>query len=144
VAATIHFQRAVWFISKLILLLWTAGCLFASVSGCGNATPTIKDRASVSGIVTYDDKPLPAGTIEFESASGTVSTAIPISKGGVFSTDRAPIGKNLVTVDTTSIRYGNPAAYVPIPAKYNNPRTSELIIEVKPGSNEKVEFNLKD
>jgi hypothetical protein len=116
--------------------------LLAAVCGCGHKTQQIKDRASVSGTVTLNGNPLPAGTIGLELANGLVTTAIPIGKGGTFSSDRAPIGKNLVTVDTASIHFGNPAAYVPIPEKYINSRTSGLSVDIRPGANENVEFKL--
>jgi hypothetical protein len=116
--------------------------LLIAVCGCGHKTQQIKDRASISGTVTLNGNPLPAGTIGLESANGAVTTAIPIAAGGTFSSDRAPIGKNLVTVDTASIHFGNPAAYVPIPEKYINSRTSGLSVDIKPGANENVEFKL--
>jgi hypothetical protein len=111
--------------------------------GCGKRPQAIKDRASLSGTVKFNGQPLPAGTVGLESTVGPAATAISIGDGGFFSTDRAPIGKNLVTVDTRSIQVGNPAAYVPIPDKYSNPRTSELAVDVKPGANENVVIELK-
>jgi hypothetical protein len=40
--------------------------LLAAVCGCGHKTQQIKDRASVSGTVTLNGNPLPAGTIGLE------------------------------------------------------------------------------
>jgi hypothetical protein len=61
---------------------------------------------------------------------------------GAYSTNRAPIGKTLVTVDTYSIQVVDPAAYVPIPERYTNSKTSGLSAEVQPGENRNVDFVL--
>jgi hypothetical protein len=117
--------------------------LVVAACGCGHKPQQIKDRASISGTVTFNGSPLPAGTVGLESASGPVSTAIPIGPGGTFSSDRAPLGKNFITVDTSSIHFGNPSAFVPIPEKYNNSRTSGLTVDVKPGANENIDLKLE-
>jgi hypothetical protein len=109
--------------------------------GCGGKEPP-KDRTTVSGIVTFDGQPLPGGSLSFESAAGT-GTNVSIGPGGVYSTDRAPIGKNRVRIETESLQYGNAAAYVKIPAKYNDVTKSGLQIDVKPGVNENVDFKLE-
>jgi hypothetical protein len=123
---------------RLLMLCWLA----IATCGCGRKTQQIKDRATISGKVTFNGNPLPAGTIGLESKNGAATTAIPIGPGGTFFSDRAPIGDNLVTVDTASIHFGNPAAYVPIPEKYNNSRTSGLTVNIKAGSNENIDFRL--
>jgi hypothetical protein len=48
-----------------------------------------------------------------------------------------------VTFDTYSINFGNPANFVAIPAKYNDSATSGFTAEIKPGSNDGVNFDLK-
>jgi hypothetical protein len=65
-----------------------------------------------------------------------------IKPGGVFSTDRAPLGKNVVTIETASLQFGNGAAFVRIPVKYSDPKVSGLVIDVKPGTNENANFEL--
>lgn len=111
--------------------------------GCGSSKPVDPNRASISGAVTYDGKPLPAGAITFASVDGNLASTISIEAGGRYSTDRAPLGPNQVTIDTASIKYGNPASFVAIPAKYADPTKSGLTVEVKPGVNENVNFDLK-
>jgi hypothetical protein len=93
-------------------------------------------------MVMYDGKPLPAGSILFASAEGNLASTIAI-RDGRYSTDRAPLGPNQVTIDTASIKYGNPAKFVAIPAKYADPTQSGLTVEIKPGANENVNFDLK-
>jgi len=127
--------------SRLTLLVATTSLLLSS--GCGGTERADEVRATVSGTVTYNGKPLPAGTIVFASAGGNIASTISIGEGGRYSTDRAPIGANLVSIDTSSIQYGNPAKYVPIPEKYADPTASGLTADVKRGDNENVDFALQ-
>jgi hypothetical protein len=127
-----------------IILRYLASTLFivSACTGCGGQSQMPKDRASVSGAVTYQGKPLPAGRLTFDSVEGSVATPVSITDGR-YSTPRAPIGKCDVTVDTTSIQAGNPAKYVKIPEKYLYPGESGLTAEIKEGENENVDFNLE-
>lgn len=119
-----------------------ASALSAAIVGCSKHEQTLKDRAIISGVVIYDGKPLPAGTITFQAADGTTTTAVPIREGGKYSTPRAPLGKNAVSISTISVQYGNPAAYVAIPDKYGDPKLSGLTTDVQAGTNQNVDFNL--
>lgn len=125
---------------QLTQVVW---CLLLLFSGCGPPKQVLNNTAYLSGTITFDGKPLPAGTIVLHSAERSMATPILIRAGGAFSTDRAPIGKNLVTVDTRSIKFGNPPSYVPIPDKYSEVETSKLTVDVKPGSNEGINFALE-
>jgi len=111
------------------------------VLGCGNE-PVDANRTSVSGSVSYDGKSLPAGTISFESAEKGIATSTSI-KDGIYSSDRAPTGSVKVSIDTASIKYGNPAKHVPIPGKYADTATSGLTVDIKAGVNQNVNFDLK-
>src|SRR4029079_7178846 len=102
----------------------------------------MKAVSAVSVMVSSDGKPLPAGTVTFQAADGTTTTAVPIRDGGRYSTPRAPLGKNGVSISTISVQYGNPAAYVAIPEKYGDPRLSGLTTDVQAGTNQNVDFNL--
>lgn len=116
--------------------------LVACCLGCQNEVQVVKDRATATGTVTLDGQPLPAGTITFVSVSGSVDTSVKI-RDGVYFTDRVPIGKNSVLIDTSSIQMGNPAKYVPIPARYNDVAKSGLTAAIEPGDNENVDFKLE-
>ena len=117
-------------------------CAIVVSIGCTRQQQVLKDRATASGTVTFNGQPLPAGTIGFESTANKVTTSVSIREGGKYTTDRAPVGSALVTVDTSSIKYGNPAIYVAIPEKYNNAKTSGLTADIKPGENENIDFTL--
>jgi hypothetical protein len=116
--------------------------VISALIGCGSSEQVIEGRASASGVVTFDGKPLPAGTIAFQAIDQPASTAVKIRDGAYF-TDRVPTGKNTVYIDTSSIQLGNPAKYVPIPAKYNDSSTSGLTVDIQPGENENVDFKLE-
>jgi hypothetical protein len=130
------------FVSPKHRYLLIACGVLSLFSGCGSEVQVVKDRAHISGTVTFNGQPLPAGTIGLKDAEGPVSTSAMI-KDGAYSTDRAPVGKNLVTIDTASIQFGNPAKFVPIPARYNDSSTSGLTADVQPGNNENVDFALE-
>jgi hypothetical protein len=86
---------------------------------------------------------LPGGVLNFQSTERPVGAMIMIKSGGAYATDRAPLGENVVTVETASLQFGNAAAFVRIPLKYSDPKTSGLVVDVKPGMNEHVDFVLK-
>jgi hypothetical protein len=117
-------------------------CIIALTAGCGKAPPVDTSRTSVSGVVNFAGQPLPAGTVNFEAAQGGMATSTKIGDGGHYSTDRAPVGSTRVSIDTGSVQYGNPAKYVAIPARYADTATSGLTVDIKPGSNENVNFDL--
>jgi hypothetical protein len=110
--------------------------------GCGRQPQVVKDRAIVSGTVSIDGTALKGGTIRFLSDDGGVNASAMIGEGGKFTTDRAPVGKSKVSVETESLKFGNAAAYVAIPAKYTSPATSSLEVDLKPGENENVNIAL--
>ena len=70
------------------LLLWT-------LSGCGSKTST------VSGKVTFKDKPLPSGTVTFFGPNGTVESG-EIQPDGTYTIPRAPVGAVQIIVMTAA------------------------------------------
>ena len=125
--------------SSLFLIAGVA-CLLC---GCSQGPPKDESRTEVSGIVTYQGKPLPAGVLTFKLKDSPLATQVSITTDGKYSTNRVPIGANLVSIETESIKYGSSASYTPIPAKYAEYSTSGLVADVKSGANENVNFDLK-
>jgi hypothetical protein len=113
------------------------------LTGCGGSTQKDESRTQVSGVVTFDGKPLPAGTLTFKSKTSPIAAQVAIRAEGKYSTDRVPLGMNQVSVETESLQTGSPSFYTPIPAKYTEYTTSGFEVEIKPGVNENVNFDLK-
>lgn len=123
------------------LTQWLAIPLVCGLLGCGGAPPADPNRAVVSGTVSLEGQPLRGGSVSFETA--TEGTTTYIRSDGTYTTDRAPLGKNVVTIETESLKFGNPSAYVAIPSRYNELQTSGLKVEIKPGENTNVNFEMK-
>lgn len=130
--------RLVWSTALVAAFLITV-----SLVGCGPQPQVDPNRTTVSGTVTFNGAPLQAGTISFDSTESGLSSAASIGEGGRYGTNRVPIGPNIVTIDTESLRYGSPHLYVKIPGKYADPSSSGFTIDVKAGLNENVDFDLK-
>lgn len=122
-------------------------CLVAC--GCGAAA------SPVAGIVEYKGQPLPSGTVAFFGDDNSVTRAA-IGPEGRYAVEKLPIGKYRVSVTTPWIapavkRTPPPDAPKPppvdpafpptmpvapqpksiaIPTKYNDPATSELVVDV--------------
>lgn len=124
--------------------------LVIAMFGC-NSGPRM---APVKGTVTYDDKPIAKGTIRFESPGYRPSTGKIINGEIVEMTttragDGVPVGAHKIAVwateDADSAVVPNPgeskvgANYMSgkslIRVDYNNPDTSGLTAEIKPGEN---------
>jgi hypothetical protein len=119
--------------------------------------------AQVAGTVTLDGKPLPRGTLTFETPGQRPATATVvdgrITEATTFAPgDGVPVGRHKVavsaTVDPGPAISANPGdASRPsggnymggkslIPTRYNNPETSGLTAEVGPGD-ASLKFELK-
>jgi len=120
-----------------VAVLLTAG-------GAGVRAQGIANRVGdIQGTVTFKGKPLPAGTIGFHPAQGKLVVG-QLRRDGTFSVKNVPAGRVRVTVETESVKApakappGKPPAagkYVPIPARYGDPKTSALAFEVQGGEN---------
>jgi hypothetical protein len=134
--------------------------------GCGAKNPQAPAR--VSGKVTYKGEPLKGGTLAFHTKDAGIYTC-QIGSDGNYSIIDLPTGDLVVVVETESINPGkktatygkgqrpeyrppgaptdvakaDPAAYVKIPAKYANPKTSPLQVTLAKGSQVK-DFELTD
>lgn len=124
---------------------WSAALLIVTLClvGCGPEVPVDPNRTTVSGTVTFNGAPLKGGTVSFDSTGSGMSSSVSIGEDGRYGTNRVPLGSNIITIDTESLRYGSPHLYVKIPGKYADPSKSGFTIDVKAGLNENVNFELK-
>ena len=128
------------------------------VAGCPNTA-----NNSVSGSVSYKDKPVTGGQIKLHYPDKKVFE-IALKPDGSFETTGVPTGTATVTVETEHLKNmpkipgglpkdGPPKdapkdvkmptlpdtslqpVYVPIPSKYSDPAQSKLTLEVKTGVN---------
>lgn len=132
--------RRSWFASMIGL------CVLA---GCGAQARPIQ---SVSGKVTLDGKPVPAGVVNFVSAGGFAASST--IKDGAFSISRSqygsgiPLGDYMVAIESPPppdpLAKSSPAATitVQIPRKYRDPATSGLTAKVEK-TTKPVEFTLQ-
>jgi len=126
-------------------LIWSLAITLAaaSMTGCGG-----KYDASVKGLVTFDGKSLPRGTIKFSPKQGGPAAYGLIESDGSYSimTGREkglPSGQYTVTVvaNEPSVPNSNPSL-PPAPGKpitpewFRDQATSPLKYAVKPGRNE--------
>jgi hypothetical protein len=136
--------------SRLIVVMLIAFC---SV-GCGPQRPPM---AKVTGKVTYRNKPLTFGSLQFQPAAGQPGRGY-IQPDGTFELstygdrDGAAIGKHTVRITCLTSQDPNakptqgetPTGTSLIPAKYGALATTPLVeIEVKE-INEPMVFDLKD
>ena len=120
-------------------------------AGCGDGGPEL---GTVSGTVTLDGKPLPNAKVEFQPvAKGSPSDDTTDENGYyelAYGVDKpgAMVGMHEVRISTCREEAGDDEGLSPVieypellPPKYNE--ESELTCEVKSGSNQGVNFNLK-
>jgi hypothetical protein len=142
-------------------LVLLALALPLSLAGCGGSA-----LATVSGKVTYQGAALKGGKVIFVRSDGKPGATAYIGEDGVYTIDKVPAGKVTVCVETASL---NPARFsripknmnlpanapnrppdtekmakrfVPIPAKYADPKTSNLTYNVESGQ-QKNDIDLK-
>ncbi len=120
----------------LSVLLLTAGCQ----SG--------QDFSSVSGQVTMDGKPLADAIVAFDPGSGNRPAIGTTDADGQYQLQytanqmgTAPGSYTVRISSAASQGEGQPQRRSPIPTKYNE--QSELTVEVTPGTNRNVNFELQ-
>lgn len=140
---------------QALLLLPLGAVLLCALQGC-----TSDRRATVSGKVTYLDKPLPGGTVVFvPEDKDKMGDRAPIQPDGTYTTSGVPFGKMKVAVEPGTkggtgmpkgakmpssdkdekklpLQYSKdqPDTYVDIPGRYRNPATSGLSVDVDSSS----------
>jgi hypothetical protein len=112
--------------------------------GCADHRPP---RGKVSGIVTYQSKPVPTGTVTFFPKAGGPTAQGDIGPDGRYELttfdpgDGAVLGSHSVMIEawrllpTDPTKDGMPNGVMILPPKYSNPSTSGLTAEVQAGEN---------
>jgi hypothetical protein len=139
-----------------VLVVRMSALLFVVVflaAGC--AKKGGMETAPVSGKVTYRGKAVPTGTVMFVPTEGPAATGN-IASDGTYKLetytagDGAVIGTHKVTITALQDMAGalpeqrSPTPPPLVPAKYLSGETSGLVAEVKPKTNNEVNFDLKD
>ncbi len=144
-----------------ILVVVACAAVIPSISGCGKK----RDLAAVTGKVTYNGEPLEFGTVIFEPEAGQFATGA-IQPDGTFQMKTrgeghgVPVGKCKVrfvcfakedpsTKPAAAEGDMPPGEALPlglplIPQKYLSTATSGITVNVKPGDNEPLVFDLTD
>lgn len=146
--------------SRQWLLALCAAVAFAvPMSGCGGGSGLKLQK--VSGVVTFDGKPLTKGNVQF-TPDGSKGTRGPMATGAIgpdgrftltttTSGDGAPVGFYRVTVncwdegapfDPKNPKPPTPARSL-IPERYTDDNASGLTAEVKAGAKNEFTFELK-
>lgn len=104
-------------------LLLSCALTALAVCGCSPAT------TDVSGTVTYQGKPLPAGSVTLVDSSGAVHQA-QIQADGKFTVPNVPVGSVRVAVSTPKANRGKPSPFGGEPPPPPPAGTPELPMEL--------------
>lgn len=123
--------------------------------GCGKggdqATMPKEPTVPVSGILRYKNAPLGDASVTFFSLDGKITARGKTDNAGTFTLstygeqDGAPVGKYKVVAAVSVVREIEPGVLAPeppggftspIPTKYANPATTDVLTEVKEGKNQ--------
>jgi hypothetical protein len=106
--------------------------LIAFSSGCS------RGKCTISGRVTLEGRPLPAGVITFHCQTGNREVVNAKIQDGNFSVDDVPIGPVKITVtpipsqgDKGADQRQSSGGALPVPNRYRTPEESLLQLEVK-------------
>jgi hypothetical protein len=129
-------------------------------AGCGLVGSGSK-QAELNGKVVYNDAPVTGGQLRFYPADGSAPVPGSINADGTFSFGGLPTGTVKVTVDTEPVKAqaagpyrgmkppegaapppsaggaGGTPVYVKVPRKYADPKTTDLTVELKSGTQTK-------
>jgi hypothetical protein len=118
------------------------------LSGCGGDSdelPTVR----VSGVLSVDGKPVNTGTVHFVPAKGRPATGIVQDGKFTLTTykegDGVVAGPNRISIEVVQevpTKDGDTTAKSLIPAKFTNPDTSGLQLEVRTGGYSNLQINI--
>jgi len=110
--------------------------LMLVVGGCGSVE--VADRATVSGTIVFEGKPVTGGSIRLVGADDPTRQAHGrVRKDGTFTLTGCPVGVVKVAVETSSVLEGVPSTdsgeFVRIPPQFVRPETTPLSVTVPAG-----------
>jgi hypothetical protein len=129
--------------------------------GCGGKGPGDVEKLPTQparGFVKYKNAPVKDAAVSFQSLDGKVSANGKTDGVGSFTlstygqSDGLPTGKYKVVVAVSGVKEIEPGVLAPepeggfkspIPAKYANPNTTDILVEVKPGDTGEILIELK-
>lgn len=117
--------------------------VLAVLGGCGGSG--LPDLAFVTGVVTWDSKPLVGAIVEFQPETGKASRGVTDQEGRyelVYLRDvrGAVLGRHRVRIITDHEGAGDQTRRIALPAKYGH--ATELTADVGPGEN-RIDFPLR-
>lgn len=136
-------MRTITLGKRMTAVMFLAALLSATAAGCGG----IK-TGNVSGVVTFRDKPMPGGYINFFSigADGSVigQKSVEIGSDGTYSLAKVPLGDVKITVqapagaleENKTEKGGMPRrapSPVTLPAEYQTLELTDLKYTIAPG-----------
>ena len=119
------------------VLTLLAALLFSGIASADDKKPDPKGE-EVSGKITYNGKPLPAGTVTFVSKDGKTTTASAIAEDGTYKAI-LPVGEYGIAITTVAAKKKDDPkdppkkTVVKIPEKYGDVKTSGLVYKVAKG-----------
>jgi len=134
-----------------------AGLMMGLITGCGGGG-SAPETVPVTGIVTYQGQPVPKLSVAFIPDKGMLATGTTDAEGRFRLTtsnsgDGAMVGSYRVAINFVPEEIpempGFPGSdkqppVSPIPAKYGDPATSDLITKVEKGQKNDFTFDLTD
>ena len=117
--------------------------LVCLLPGCGKAGP---ETYSVTGTVTWRGKPVPTGNVMFVPDNGPPAVGL-IAADGTYRL-RAVAGKHRVGVTAipkipSGVELTTYMAKPLVPARFNRPDESGIVVEVQPGDDNSLDLDLK-
>jgi hypothetical protein len=121
-----------------------ASLLVTAMLGCGKPSYQL-ETARVTGKVTIDGRPMPAGYVTFVTSRGRASSGT-IQPDGTFEMstyepgDGAQVGTHPVIITPVPPDVGRQS--IPVPERYTRAGTSGFTVEVKPDEDNYLELPL--
>lgn len=143
------------------IILASVSCALMVLVGCGDQGGTKLEKqptVPARGFVKYKGAPLKDATVTFLSLDGKVSANGKTDGVGSFTlqtygaNDGLPVGKYKVMVAVSGTKEIEPGVLAPepdggfkspIPIKYANPATTDILMEVKEGDKNEFTIELK-